>query len=1100
MPKIPTITSEISARAGRPGNALPQTRASGDDFGAQIGRATGVLAEGISSLGAGVQSLAEKRSKETVANAVAQSDFTKREMEIRNEIGPTGAGYYDRVREEYAAYVDEQAELIDDDFARTEYRNKMLSQMPQVSARSATYEAAIAATNSKEQANASLTALQNKLVNDPTLYETYVAQGIDVIDTRTDLSATIREGMKVTWRQDAARMRFEGMLENAKSVADIDAVANELLGRTNGAVKGETPTDWAAEFSPADYRTMVNAVGTARKAFVTKADADARAAIDTIVDRASDVNTLIPQKEMSAVQLLVRQSENPVTAARMARIVRNEEIKKQSATLTPQELRAQINAASGRPDISYPGLPTELSGAVNNAASRFDVSASYLGNTAQREYGMYLKAAPAKGNAAFAPTAVHDGVDFRNMQPEVYDALTVAGENLGFSLQATSAYRSQAKQDSIRAKGDPNRITVAKESYHTKGTAVDISTVGWPEKKKAQVVAALADAGFTGFGEYGTHIHADFRDKVPKSFNAGAGWGGWTNLSPEIMQELVNRGFAAEAPSNTIKRSHPVAFGEGIDYGRGTSATKPDGSPASSALGVAQFTTGTFLEVMKTPGMAGRMGIDISGMSDDQILEMRKDPNISIMAAAAYAEQNKRVLTQTLGRNVTDAELYMAHLLGASGAVALLSGVKAKPNQSAADLLPEAASGNRSLFYSNGKPRTVKQLYDNIAVAFDTSDTQVAFGDNEMRKKVLKNMEDGLSNDPMQFVQENGVYSISPLDVSQGFARRGAEAMSVADMYSIPRDQIKPFTEDEASSLAKDMADGSVDDVLEIMTAIQDMGPTSARAAYKQLDEKEPVYAYAAGLQSERGGRHVASDIVRGQKRLEDNPDIKNTLGTERDVYDAFVRATGGSLYGIAPDQRQAIQDAAVAHYVETVLSRGRGQGLDENLFNASVQAVLGGTQGAPAIAEVNGQTTVLPKGVSAHDIEQAMDRMTVDDWAVMSIDKLPPRYIDGNIIAPDDLADEAGLRPIGDGQYNIVMSDGTLATTGELGQNGRMKSYVFVADADKLKEFATRPAPEQPATEDYYRNSESVLRGKYGVLYRFDENGRWLGPAEASE
>lgn len=1114
MPRIPTITSEINASSLRNSGVMPNTRASAEAFGAGIGRATQAFAAGVDQLGAGLGALEDKRRKETVANQVAQSDFTRRELELRNEIPADGAGYQDRVLEEYTAFVDEKANAIDDDIARTEYRNRMMAQLPSVSSRSAQYEFTLQATHSKEQANASLMALNNKIMTDPTMYETYIQQGFDVLDTRTDINATVREGMKLQWKQDSARARFTGMLERATSVDDIDAVAAELTGANKGALgPDERGVDWTQQFAPDDFERMVNLVGTTRKAFVTQADATARAALDTLEQRAGGLQ-LIPREELQAVQGLVGQSQNPVTLAKMARIMRDQAIIQESRTLTPAELRGRINAANGNPGVAYPGMTPSLSTAINDASGKFDVSASYLGATIQREYGQYLTGTTPQGNAKFKPIAVHNGVDLRGIRSDVLDAATVAGELFGSPLQINSGYRSQSQQDAIRAKGDPNRPTVAKESNHTEGTAVDVSTVGMSQADKARLVGSLVDAGFTGIGEYGTHVHADFRNAVPATFGDKDGkvWGGWTYLSPEIAQALADRGFAAGLSSEKVRRARPVQAADSIDYGRGTSVVGADGRPATSATGVMQFTNDTFLDVMKSPGTASRIGVDITGMSDAQILELRKDPYVSTLAGAALGEQNKRALQSAIGRPVNDAELYMAHFLGAGGAVALIGAFQGQPEQSAASLLPEAAKNHRSMFYAkNGRALTVREVYGNISTQFSTAPSQVAYGDNVTRKKVLEDAEKRLATDPMDYAQASGTFTISPLDASQGFQQRGQDARAVSDYYNIPVTDIKPFTEDEANSLVKQMKEGSVDDVLEIMTAIQAMGGDASRAALKQLDQKDSVYAYAAGLQFERGQGAVASDIIRGQKRIEENPAIKDAIGaTPSDLSNAFMSATGGALLDASPNQAQAIQDAAIAHYVETVVGRTGNTQFNTDAFANSVQAVLGGMQGAPAIDSVNGQPTVLPPGVTGRQMEQAFDRMTVDDWTRLSEQKMPPRYVTGEVMSPVDLADEAVLRAIGGGKYRVMLSDGTYAVTGQLGQNGRVEAYVFTPDPNEIKRIATRPVPMdnavmsgQPVPRDQLTNGDGNMSVEeqqrliqnYGLMYQFDENGRWLGP-----
>lgn len=1115
MGRIPVITSQISARRGEPSGTLIGTRASGADFGAGIGQAMQTLAGGVDDVGAGLDRLAEQRRQEDIANRVAQSDFTPRELAIRNTTPANGDGYHKQVTDEYRAFVDTEADRIDDPVARREYKNRMLAQMPNVSSRSAQYEFTLAATNSKEQANASLDALGNKITTDPTQYETFVKQGIDVIDASNAITPTLKEGMKTIWRQNSAKSRFNGMLENVKSVEEIDAISAELTGvGADAAPPDERPKDWAKEFAPEDFDRMVNTIGNVRKAFITKADADARAAIEAIEARATDVNTLLPQDELAAVQRVVKQSQNPVTLARMARISRDQDILREERMLPPRELRARQNATNGNPDIAFPGLPPRLSSAVNEASQKFGVSASYLGATAQKEYGKYLKTTP-RGKPEFAPTSVHAGVDLRNINGAVLDAAAVAGEMFGRPLPITSGYRSQDRQNAIRASGDPNRPSVAKDSQHTHGEALDISTVGMSEDDKAKMVGALVDAGFTGIGQYGTHVHADFREAVPSSFGKdGTAWGGWTYLSPQVMDALKARGYAAGLSRDQVQRRGAfVPQGDDIDYGRGTDITKDDGRPSTTAEGVYQIVDGTFLETIRKPGVAAKIGVDITNASDAQILAMRKDPRVNTLVAAAYAEQNKRTLQQTLGRTVSDAELYAAHFLGPGGATALLVGVDKQPQQSAAALLPDAAAANKSVFYQNGKPLTVQQVYNRIVGSFTNAPTSVAFGDNQTRQRMIDNADKQLASDPMRYASQTGTFNISDLNDTGGYVQRGAEARAVADYYSIPVEQIKPFTDEEANVLKKQMVDGNVDDVLGVMAQIQAMGGDVTTAALRQLEQKDSVYAFAAGLYAERGQASVASDVVRGQKRIEENPAIKDSVGAQdRDITDAFVRATGGSLYEISPRQRQAIQDAAFAHYVETVAARGSSSAFDEAAYTNSVQAVLGGTQGKPAVAEVNGQATVLPPGVSGDEMESAFTRMTVDDWARLSEQKVPPRYVTGDLISPDDLADEATLRAIGGNKYKVMMSDGSFAVTGAMGPNGRLEAFIFTPTEKEIQQLNTRPVAAPYAGETQERgdlqNSDGVqtldeqqrVRAQYGALYQFDEYGRWLGPAEGRE
>lgn len=82
----------------------------------------------------------------------------------------------------------------------------------------------------------------------------------------------------------------------------------------------------------------------------------------------------------------------------------------------------------------------------------------------------------------------------------------------------------------------------------------------------------------------------------------------------------------------------------------------------TSATGLFQFIDSTWLAEIKK-----NFPEDVAGMSNAQILEMRKDPYMSTKVAAKFTEGNAKTLTSR-GHEVTDGNLYLAHFLGANGA------------------------------------------------------------------------------------------------------------------------------------------------------------------------------------------------------------------------------------------------------------------------------------------------------------------------------------------------------------------------------------------------------------------------------------------------
>jgi hypothetical protein len=115
-----------------------------------------------------------------------------------------------------------------------------------------------------------------------------------------------------------------------------------------------------------------------------------------------------------------------------------------------------------------------------------------------------------------------------------------------------------------------------------------------------------------------------------------------------------------------------------VESGGDPNATNPN----SSAVGAGQFIAPTFLSVIKDhfPDLA-------QGKSDDEILAMRTDPNISRQATEAYAQDNQAILAKN-GLPVTPGSTYLAHFAGPQGAVKIL---QANPNAPVSDILGAAA-------------------------------------------------------------------------------------------------------------------------------------------------------------------------------------------------------------------------------------------------------------------------------------------------------------------------------------------------------------------------------------------------------------------------
>ncbi|MGH6892706.1 MAG: transglycosylase SLT domain-containing protein [Dongiaceae bacterium] len=147
----------------------------------------------------------------------------------------------------------------------------------------------------------------------------------------------------------------------------------------------------------------------------------------------------------------------------------------------------------------------------------------------------------------------------------------------------------------------------------------------------------------------------------------------------------------------------------------------------SSASGLYQFVEQTWLSVVRKHGaeyglgdMASKIKLGEDGKLRvanptlrREILDLRRDPTVAAAMAAEHAADNRERLDAKLDRDVTPADLYLAHFLGLNGALSFLRNMESHPDQGAASIFPKAAASNRSVFYrAGGTQRSLREIYD----------------------------------------------------------------------------------------------------------------------------------------------------------------------------------------------------------------------------------------------------------------------------------------------------------------------------------------------------------------------------------------------------
>ena len=150
----------------------------------------------------------------------------------------------------------------------------------------------------------------------------------------------------------------------------------------------------------------------------------------------------------------------------------------------------------------------------------------------------------------------------------------------------------------------------------------------------------------------------------------------------------------------------------------------------SSAAGLFQFLEQSWLATVKAHGhehglgwAADAISVAANGrafISDATaraaVLDLRLDPNAAASMAAALALDNRVALEQATGRAAAPVDLYLAHFLGAAGAVRFLRAHEDNPDQPAAPLFAEAAAANQNVFFNrDGSARSLADIRRHFA-------------------------------------------------------------------------------------------------------------------------------------------------------------------------------------------------------------------------------------------------------------------------------------------------------------------------------------------------------------------------------------------------
>ena len=152
---------------------------------------------------------------------------------------------------------------------------------------------------------------------------------------------------------------------------------------------------------------------------------------------------------------------------------------------------------------------------------------------------------------------------------------------------------------------------------------------------------------------------------------------------------------------------------------------------ASSAQGLFQFVTGTWLEMIRDYGARHGLAEEAAAVSGRggavtvpdaamrrRVLDLRNDPYVAGLMAGEAIRRDRERIEARLGRALKTTELYLAHFLGTASAGRFLALSAKKPEAPAREEFGRAARANQAIFTLKDGPRrrplTVAEVRDRL--------------------------------------------------------------------------------------------------------------------------------------------------------------------------------------------------------------------------------------------------------------------------------------------------------------------------------------------------------------------------------------------------
>lgn len=304
-------------------------------------------------------------------------------------------------------------------------------------------------------------------------------------------------------------------------------------------------------------------------------------------------------------------------------------------------------------------------------------------------------------------------------------------------------------------------------------------------------------------------------------------------------------------------------------------------------------------------------------------------------------------------------------------------------------------------------------------------------GDMAFARDLVAGHEKALAKDPLGVAERHG--AIAPVaSILDGMQQQGVvatilERMDVADAaadhFGVAPRFFTPGETAEVASLIKSDPQAGLDLVSGVIEAAEDR----AGDILKELRASAPEAEWAGVVLALGGSQQAAQDALLGNQPGPDGKARPNPVSRKQAHISGSV--IGPALSQLHPDDRARVEASALSIARKRALEAGvkpdgaEAQEIYTRALNEAAGAVYGPDGQRGGFGMVNGRQTLLPPGLSADDVEDALEELTEDDLEAMGRPLSPMEDL-GVTISADDIRGGI-LLAVAPGIYRVARERG---------------------------------------------------------------------------